>query len=141
MNLVIDASVAIKWFLAENLHAEARRLLDGDDILHAPDLLPVEMANAAWKKAKRKEIDGGQAKAIALAHLRGVPELRPSADLIDRALQMALELDHPVHDCVYLACAEAVGGIVATADKRFQDAVRASEWSRLIRHLSEFRAT
>jgi predicted nucleic acid-binding protein len=133
--LVIDASVAIKWFLAENLHEEARRLLTRGDRLHAPDLLPVEMANAAWKKARRKEIDRRQASEIALAHRDGVPALRPSADFIDRALQVAFELDHPVYDCVYLACAEAVGGVLVTADERLCRIVAGTRFEPLVRHV------
>lgn len=136
MNLIVDASVAIKWFVTENLHEEARSLLGKGHDFYAPDLLVAELANAVWKKVRRKEIDDRQAREIALACLDG-PELLRSADLVDRALQIAFELGHPVYDCLYLACAEAMGGMVVTADKRFHDAVRASEFSRLIRHVGE----
>ena len=135
MNLVIDASVAIKWFVKENLHDEARRLLDGQDDLHAPDLLVVELANVAWKKTVRREIDARQARDIALAYLDGVPRLWSSADLVDRALQIALELGHPIYDCLYIACAEAVSGVLVTADGRLRAAVDATRFEPLVRYL------
>ena len=135
MNLVIDASVAIKWFVVENLHAEAKRLLGRGDDLHAPDLLVVELANVAWKKAARKEIDARQAREIALAYLDGVPAIWSSADLVDRALQIALELGHPVYDCLYIACAEAVGGVLVTADGRLRMAVDATRFEPFVRYL------
>jgi predicted nucleic acid-binding protein len=135
MNLVIDASVAIKWFVTENLHDEARRLPDGGNDLHAPDILIAELANAAWKKARRKEIDGRHAREIALAHRDGVPALHPSADFIDRALQIAFELDHPIYDCLYLACAEAVGGVLVTADARLCRLVVGTRFASLVRHV------
>jgi len=135
VNLVIDASVAIKWFVKENLHDEARRLLDGQDDLHAPDLLVVELANVAWKKTARREIDARQARDIALAYLDGVPRLWSSADLVDRALQIALELGHPIYDCLYIACAEAVSGVLVTADGRLRAAVDATRFEPLVRYL------
>jgi predicted nucleic acid-binding protein len=56
VNLVIDASVAIKWFAPELLSAEAERLLDVDDALFAPDLLLVERGNIIWKKVRLGEL-------------------------------------------------------------------------------------
>ena len=44
MRLVVDAKVAIKWFVRENLHAEARHLLVRDEALFAPDFLAIELA-------------------------------------------------------------------------------------------------
>ena len=57
MNLVIDASVAVKWFAPEVLSSEAESLLDGDDALFAPDLLLVECGNIIWKKVRLGELD------------------------------------------------------------------------------------
>ena len=87
MSLVIDANVAIKWFVTENLHVEARRLLHGRHDLHAPDFLVVELANVAWKKARRREITRQQAAQISTACLDGVPSLHPSSALAERAIR------------------------------------------------------
>jgi predicted nucleic acid-binding protein len=38
VNVVVDASVTIKWFVPEPLSDEADRLLGGGDALFAPDL-------------------------------------------------------------------------------------------------------
>ncbi len=46
--LVIDASVAIKWVLAEPDSATAEALLTSGARLMAPDLLVTEVVNAAW---------------------------------------------------------------------------------------------
>ena len=49
---------------------------------------------------------------------------RPSAmppwgdEHIDRAAQIAVEIDHPVYDCLYVACAEATASALITADRR-----------------------
>jgi predicted nucleic acid-binding protein len=117
--LVVDASVAIKWFVREALHAEALRLLDHADSLHGPDLLAVEVTNVAWRKAARGEITRTQAAEIAKAIRQGTPLLYPSAPFIERALDLAFRLSHPVYDCLYLACAEAIDGTLITADIKF----------------------
>ena len=55
--LAVDASVAIKWYVAEDRSGEARALERFGNLLAAPDFLAVELANIAWKKARLKEID------------------------------------------------------------------------------------
>jgi len=62
MSLVIDASVAIKWFIEEELHRAALDLLDRPGDRHAPDLLVAEVANIAWRKRVQGEIGDGQAR-------------------------------------------------------------------------------
>jgi predicted nucleic acid-binding protein len=118
--LVVDASVAIKWFVRETRHLEALRLLDHPADLHAPDLLVAEVTNIAWRKARLGEIGNAQAEDIARAIHRGTPLLYPSALFNERALDLAFRLDHPVCDCLYLACAEALGGRLITADDKFR---------------------
>jgi len=135
VSLVIDANVAIKWFVTENLHAEARRFLEGGDDLHAQDFLVVELANVAWKKAKRQEITRQQAEQISTACLDGIPLLHDSSSLVERATRIALDLDHPVYDCIYIACAEAIGGILVTADEKMIKTVESTKFRRFIESL------
>jgi len=135
VSLIIDASVAIKWFVREELHAEAKQLLAGGEDLHAPDLLVPELANVAWKKALRKEIGHRQAREIAAACLEGIPILHASTELVERALEIALELAHPVCDGLYLACAEVVGGVVVTADARLEKACEGTKFAALLERL------
>lgn len=121
--MIIDASVAVKWFAPEDGHDHARALLTGDDPLFAPDLLAAEFANALWLKVGRGELDERNAvRAIAAVASRGEPELRPSAPLMPRAFELARRLNHPVYDCVYLALAEELDRPLVTADERLVEA-------------------
>jgi predicted nucleic acid-binding protein len=136
MSLVLDASVVIKWFVEEPLHAHARHLLEIGESLHAPDLLVAEVGNVAWKKAIRGEIGADQARAIALA-LRELPlALHASGELMDRAMQMALAVNHPVYDCLYIACAEMLDGTLFTADERLHRSVAATSLAGISRTLA-----
>jgi predicted nucleic acid-binding protein len=137
MSLVVDASVVIKWFIGEPLHEQARQLLKDQDGLYAPDLLLAEIGNIAWKKVMRGEIDEEQAQKIAQS-LRDIPiTLQPCDELINRALQIALSIKHPVYDCLYLACAEALEGILVTADERLGKTLTGTPLSALYRNLGD----
>lgn len=116
MILVVDASVATKWFFPEAGHQAARELAAGEAILIAPDLIVAEVGNSAWKKVARGEASADQARELAIG-LPGVfRELVSCAALAPRALDLALELNHPVYDCFYLALAELARADLATAD-------------------------
>lgn len=53
---VVDAGVAVKWFIPE-IHAQsALNLLVADVVLMAPDLICAEVGNVFWKKHLRDEI-------------------------------------------------------------------------------------
>ena len=125
MKLTVDASVVVKWFVPESRFEEARLLLAQPLHLHAPDILLAEFANTIWKKARRGEIADVQPYLDELAGLSDIVALHPMHELIARAGEIAIGIDHPVYDCLYLACAEATGSMLVTADRRF--AYRASK--------------
>ena len=135
MTFLVDASVAIKWFVPETLHIEALSLLDGAEQLQAPDLLVVEVANIAWKKAIKGEISDEEARRIVTAIPRFFHVIHPSSDYAERALEIARSLRHPVYDCFYLACAEEAGTPLITADERLCRAVEGNSLGAIVRSL------
>ena len=136
MTFVIDASVALKWFIEEDLTNQALLFRHGADPLYAPDLIFAEIANAVWRKFTRRELPREQAMAIPVLLQESPIEIIPVALLHQRALEIAIELNHPVYDCLYLACAELAGAVLVTADGRLIQAVQASEYARLTRRLA-----
>ena len=123
---VVDASVAVKWLVSETFSDEAARVLDGEPTLIAPELLFAEAANALWAMCRRGDI-GRDDFAEAIDVLRGAPVAVPLSmrQLAASAGRLALDLDHPVYDCFYLALAVHEQYPVVTADRRFHEAVRA----------------
>ena len=124
MKLIVDASVAVKWLFTEEGTAESRQLLAHRIVLHAPDFILTEAANVIWKKARRNEVVDAQSYLEELARLPDAVVLRPSADLVAHAAAIALEIDHPIYDCLYLACAEVEGAPLVTADGKLRDAAQ-----------------
>lgn len=63
----------------------------------------------------------------AVDALRAAPIAVPATmrQLAPAAARLAVDLDHPVYDCFYLALAIQEQYPVVTADKRFHDAVKA----------------
>ena len=135
MNRVVDASVACKWFLAEELSDAARDLAGEGTTLHAPDLILVECANVAWRHVTAQSIPLAQAEALLDALPRWFEILTPAAELYDRAFRIAHALRHPVYDCVYLGLAEREEMRLVTADKAFASRVRDSRWAHLVEGL------
>lgn len=122
--LVVDASVALKWLVSEAQSDLAVALRPKAELI-APDLLLVECGNALWKKTRRGEIDAEDAD-LAIRLLAHVDvEFRPMRSLMERALEIARRLDHPVYDCVYLALAQVEGCAFVSADGRLLEKARA----------------
>lgn len=128
--IVVDASVALKLVLPEPGSDRAHALQRSS--LHAPDLLLVECANALSTMARRKVLTRAVAEECFERLATGPVTLSPSGGLARSAMRFALDLGHPVYDCIYLALAAQLGTSVVTADVRLLAAVRAqSAWAGL----------
>ena len=128
MTLVVDASVALKWYLIENGAEPARQILADDDRLVAPELVVAEVCNACWLACRRGEISAVQQAQIAVDITRIFDRLE--AAHAARAVAIARELDHPVYDCFYLAVSEALDAPLVTADGRLLARVAGTPFSR-----------
>ena len=104
-------------FAREPSREQALRVLGAPE-WQAPDLIVVEIGNVAWKKASRGEITNAQVRFICASLRRYFAVLHRSDALIDRAIDIALHLEHPIHDCLYLACAERAGVRPVTTDQK-----------------------
>ena len=139
MSLVVDASVALKWFLPdEPLAPEALAILREGSPLIAPDILIAEVCNAAWRSARLGRIGQDQVNAIAAILPRFFDDLVGAAGLVSRAVVIAGELDHPVYDCLYVALAEARRVRFVTADTRLLGKLRQTPWAANTLYLADF---
>jgi predicted nucleic acid-binding protein len=121
---VVDASVAVKWYLPEQHSEDAARLCHSGTVLEAPDLLHSEVGNALWKRVRRSELTRDQAGEI-IAALSLMPiEIYPSRLLAAAAVQIACETDLTVYDSLYIATAMLTGSRLVTADRRVFETAR-----------------
>lgn len=132
--VIIDASVAVKWYVAEVGHAEARSIVaDGDTLRAAPDIILTEVANTL----RRKVAEGAATREQAIAALEDLPRcfsrLIPAETTVRAAFDIALDLGHPFPDCVYLACAVMNDASLVTDDRKFlEKAVANGHKSRIV---------
>ena len=132
MTLVVDASVGAGWFLTLEKSDAALALLNSDERLIAPDLVIVEVTNAAWKAKVFGNIPVETAIDFVRKSTRLFHELVPASHLRDRALEIALALRHPTYDCFYLALAEQRECRLVTADERLQRRCGDTPFAKLV---------
>jgi predicted nucleic acid-binding protein len=118
MTIVVDASVALRRCIDEEDSQAALALLASGERLIAPDLIVAELCNGAWRPIRRGELRREQMSIIARGVSAAFATLYGSAHLAPRAGAIALELDHPVYDCFYLALSEAQNAPLVSADRR-----------------------
>jgi predicted nucleic acid-binding protein len=138
VTLVVDASVAVKWFRAEADSAAARVVRAGGERVVAPELVLAEVLNAGWSAARRGQFTPAQYADLAGNVARFFDQLVPLRGLLPRTAEIARRLDHPAYDCFYLALAERTATQVVTADGRLLARVAGTPWAAHVRDLASF---
>ena len=128
MRLVVDASVAVKWFLPEIHSQAASRLLNGGFELMAPDLIWSELGNVLWKRWRRRELKRESASEILRDFNRYPLRIVRSGPILDDTWRLASTLNRSFYDSVYLALAEKQKCALVTADLNFFNALKDSRF-------------
>ena len=136
--LILDASVAVKWFTMEPLRDKAliirNKYVDGELDLEAPSLLYYEVANALRYNPRfgieevRSAVRALEDLAITIYDFKG--------ELASRAVELAYRFGITVYDAAYVALAAIRNATLYTADKEV--VVKVS--SENVKHLSEVKA-
>lgn len=122
--IVIDASLATKLVIDEIDSEMAEQwLAKADPDLVAPDLIAIEVAQAIVRRVNMRDVghdEGSQTLSDWRALLEKDIELRRTdPDQMEIAAELAMQMGHPVKDCVYLALAMEHGCELATSDAKF----------------------
>ena len=134
--MIIDASVAFKLIVDEPGSEEAIAWI-GRAELTGPILIHSEVGNALWKRVRMGELVGDAEIADRLADLDHYIRTVDETPLVSRALQLAIDLAHPVYDCIYLALAESDDDGLLTADGRFIRALTGTPYAERVRELGK----
>jgi hypothetical protein len=137
---VVDASVAVKWFVPEEFSERADALAESGWTLLAPRLILLEVANSLWKKIRRRLVTPEDAHEHLSALPRFFDELFEHDDLVAPALSLAATLDHPIYDFVYVHGARRHHAVVVTADTRLMGRLRGSPYEADVVHLADWQA-
>ncbi len=123
---VIDASVAVKWVVRQPQTDAAYRAMEQFRLI-APSLILAEIGNALWKYCRTGEINAASLPAI----MNGLETRYFKTEPLDEAmsaaaLALAIDLDHPVYDCYYLAMSKRESVPIISEDKRLTQKARAA---------------
>lgn len=136
--VIVDASVVVKWFVEEEYSREARlmrdayanRLID----IAAPSLLPYEVLNAlkysgAFGEEELKEV----AKTLedfqlTLYNLEG--------KLAEKSVELAMRKGITIYDASYVALAQILNTELYTADEKL---IRKVRGLNIIKHIAQFK--
>ena len=129
---VIDASVAVKWFLppsqeqySENAFALLKRYVAGQIRFLVPDLFWAELGNVCWKAMRQGRWSQKDAQAaVSGTKRRNFPTVSTLA-LLEDAVAIAAAFDRSVYDSLYIALALTAKSEFITADERLANAVAA----------------
>lgn len=116
---VIDASVAVKWFLEEAETGEALALqsdfFEGRLSLRVPSIFPYEIMNALASSQRFRRAELLEAsRDIDRSGFEAVPLF---GEYFERSVETALLAGISIYDASYLALAEVAGCPLFTADE------------------------
>ncbi|MHB8791974.1 MAG: type II toxin-antitoxin system VapC family toxin [Thermoleophilia bacterium] len=139
--IVIDTSVAAKWFLPEPLSDEADAVLEqarlGRLLLSSPDLISYEFANILWKRQKKGELSSSQAMEIMFDFERLPIELVPAEVLGAEALKIACSTGCTAYDGAFVALAAGLKCRLLTADRKLVQMMSETRFARRVRWLGK----
>lgn len=125
--LVVDTSVAVKWFFDEPYTPEALKLFeairDGAYRALAPDLMYAEFTNAVWKRVVGKGLSPEDGAAIITAFARLPLEIAVSLPILLPAYGLAVEHGTTVYDALFVSLSVESGADLVTADEPLYRAV------------------
>jgi predicted nucleic acid-binding protein len=126
--LVVDASVAAKWFFVEAHSEEARLILDEQNDLHSPDFMYLEFDKFLKRKIERGETDKILADEIRCTLERYPIQTHPFLPFRELAWEISNQTGTSVYDCLYMALAVLLECQVLTADVHMVNSMHKSEY-------------
>lgn len=134
-SLVLDTSVALKFYLPEEGHEEAVGLLEAAEAgaaeLLAPGTILPEGYNAIAQQLRRGLLDEEDASGAWEKLLAAPVYTYAIEDLIERAAQIADETGAIVYDTLFIALAEDTQTVMVTADDRLLRALKGTRYASL----------
>jgi len=118
---VIDASIALKWFVEEDFTEKSLNLISEQNELHAPDFITLEIEGVLCKWIRRNIIKEKEAREIRTSIIKFPMFMHPFTSLQDVAFVIAIKTGQSPYDCLYVALAALLGGKMVTADRKLYD--------------------
>jgi predicted nucleic acid-binding protein len=139
VNLVIDASVVIKFYIPEILSEKSQEVLtraaDGELVLYAPDLLYPETGSILWKKQRLHELTPAEVYEIVNSITSLPIRIASAKQVMPLAVDIAMYSGITVYDAMYVAVAGIYETRMITADRKLTAALAKTEFKNYVQWL------
>lgn len=115
--MIVDANLAVYWFVETPLTKSASVLLERSDLV-APGVIEIEVVHSLAKYVRGGLITAVQLRNAMIEVRNAISQFIADRQLLNAATEIALARGHPVYDCLYLALALDRREPLATADRR-----------------------
>ncbi len=127
MNIVVDANVIVKWYIAEPGWQLARSVVEYEGLLIAPGHALGEVGHVLVQRHRDRQFTKEQLDLARVA-IPGSLLLIPLDELFDLAMEIAERTGETFYDSLYIAAAERWDTFVVTADTRLVRKLQGSQW-------------
>lgn len=139
MNIpVIDACVAIKWFIPEEDYEKVSGIIQNYPEFLAPELFLIEMDAIITKKVRKREIELSEAY-ILHTEVRKLPfKLIRYDQTAKLSFELSATLPITTYDATYLSVALQFDEEVYTADNRFYRGISTTPFRDYVKSIYDF---
>ncbi len=137
MSYVVDASVAIKWYVPEIFENEAIQVLESGRELHVPELILPEFSGIVSKKVRRGELSKSEGNRIVTAIARKSWTIHSHKNTIKSAYTGAEATGQTFYDWTYLALAISLSCEFVTADEKFYKALEMTAFKQNLKWIGD----
>jgi len=119
--LILDTSVIVKWFFKDDERNKGKadiilnQYMDNEIAIIIPELSVFEVANVLKNKIKKYRFE--QQDIIDRLYNMGII-FYIDKEILKNAVNIAIDINESVYDCIFLATAEYFDGIFVTDDNR-----------------------
>lgn len=139
--LVLDTSVAVKFYLPEDLRDEALSVLAsveaGETKLLAPGTILPEFFNALWQQHRRGDLSLAEVREFWSEFSDTAVDLYAPESLMSHAVEITSSTSAIIYDALFLALAEEVDAVMVTADDTLLRVLRETPFAGRAQRLDE----
>src|SRR4051794_18068600 len=136
--LVVDASVVVKWHIAEDDSEAAQTVRQSAERFSVPDLLFLETASAVSKNVRRGLMSPDRALEIIKSIADGPFDVHSTQSLARDALRIGLARDITPYDASYVALAMSIRADFVTSDRKLFNKLHGSPFGRNVILLADY---
>jgi len=116
--VVLDAGAAIKIVFQQTSSKTLSDYLKRADWVIAPDIFVSEVTNVFWKYHQFEDLPLNISENYMNKTIKLIDDFIKAGELYQEAFSFCCQVNHPVHDSMYLICARRHNAIFISADKK-----------------------